>query len=98
MKKDIHPNYYQITVSCACGNTFQTGSTRKEDLHVEICAHCHPLYTGKSKLVDTAGRVDKFQARQEAARKHQEELKSRLQKNQIKEETTEELADQAAAI
>ena len=63
MKTGIHPTYNQITVSCACGNTFQIGSTLKNDLRVEICANCHPLYTGKSKLVDTAGRVDKFRAR-----------------------------------
>jgi len=67
MKTGIHPTYSQITVTCACGNTFQVGSTLKEDLRVEICANCHPLYTGKSKLVDTAGRVDKFQARRDRA-------------------------------
>lgn len=70
MKTGIHPDYHQVTVSCACGNTFVVGSTNKEDIRVEICAHCHPLYTGKAKLVDTAGRVDKFQARQAAAQKH----------------------------
>jgi large subunit ribosomal protein L31 len=63
MKSGIHPQYYSITVTCACGNTFQTGSTLKDNLRVEICSQCHPLYTGKSKLIDTAGRVDKFQAR-----------------------------------
>lgn len=78
MKTGIHPAFHQITVSCACGNTFPVGSTRKEDLRVEICANCHPLYTGKAKLVDTTGRVDRFQARQEAARKHQEANQARL--------------------
>jgi large subunit ribosomal protein L31 len=64
MKKDIHPTYYSTAkVVCACGNTFVTGSTQKE-LHVEICSACHPFYTGKQKLVDTAGRVEKFRARQ----------------------------------
>ena len=63
MKQGIHPNYNQITVSCACGNTFQTRSTRKDDLHVEICSECHPFFTGKQKLVDTAGRVDRFNKR-----------------------------------
>lgn len=58
--KDIHPAYNQkITVTCSCGNTFETGSTEKE-LHVEVCSACHPFYTGKLKLVDAAGRVDKF--------------------------------------
>lgn len=60
MKKDIHPNYYaDAKVTCACGNSFTTGSTVKE-IRVEICSNCHPFYTGKEKLVDTAGRVDRF--------------------------------------
>lgn len=67
MKNGIHPAYHQITVTCACGNTFETGSTLKDNLRVEICSNCHPLYTGKSKLIDTTGRVDRFQMRQQAA-------------------------------
>lgn len=59
MKQDIHPEYHAATVSCACGNTFQTMSTESE-VHVEICSTCHPFYTGKQRLVDTAGRVDRF--------------------------------------
>ena len=59
MKEGIHPVYHQATVTCNCGNTFVTGST-KEDIHVEICSKCHPFYTGKAKFLDTAGRVDKF--------------------------------------
>jgi len=59
MKKDIHPEYHLITVHCACGNTFQTRSTVKE-LRVEICNACHPFFTGKQKLIDTAGRVEKY--------------------------------------
>jgi large subunit ribosomal protein L31 len=62
MKNEIHPNYNEITVSCACGNTFQTRSTGG-DLHIEICSDCHPFFTGKQKLVDTAGRVDRFNKR-----------------------------------
>ncbi|MBV9240760.1 MAG: 50S ribosomal protein L31 [Acidobacteria bacterium] len=62
MKQEIHPNYNEITVSCACGNTFQTRSTGG-DLHIEICSDCHPFFTGKQKLVDTAGRVDRFNKR-----------------------------------
>ncbi len=63
MKQGIHPEYHEITVSCACGETFKTGSTRKGDLHVEICSACHPFFTGKQKLIDTAGRVDRFNKR-----------------------------------
>ena len=60
MKKDIHPDYIDTTVTCGCGNTFQTRSTRPE-LKVDICSSCHPFYTGKLKFVDTAGRIEKFQ-------------------------------------
>lgn len=63
MKQDIHPNYHEINVVCACGHSFKTGSTMKDDLHVEICSDCHPFFTGKQKLVDTAGRVDRFKRR-----------------------------------
>ena len=60
MKKDIHPTYYNdAKIICACGHTFATGSTQKE-IRVEICSHCHPFFTGRQKLVDTAGRVDRF--------------------------------------
>ena len=59
MKEGIHPDYKTTTVKCACGATFETGST-KEDITVEICSNCHPFYTGKQKLVDTGGRVEKF--------------------------------------
>jgi len=69
MKEGIHPTYYKnADVKCACGATFPIGSTEKE-ISVEICSACHPFYTGKQKLVDTAGRVDKFKARMEAANK-----------------------------
>ncbi len=59
MKKDIHPKYNKTTITCACGNVIETRSTAKE-LHVEICSNCHPFFTGKQKLVDTAGRVERF--------------------------------------
>lgn len=62
MKEGIHPKYQRTTVTCACGNTFVTGST-KENIRVEICSNCHPFFTGKQKLVDTGGRVDKFKKR-----------------------------------
>src|SRR6059058_4061742 len=66
MKAEIHPDYVLATVTCSCGNSFQTRSTKPE-LHVEICADCHPFYTGKQKLVDTGGRVERFQRRLEKA-------------------------------
>jgi large subunit ribosomal protein L31 len=62
MKQGIHPEYVVATVKCSCGNTFQTRST-KPDIHVELCSACHPFYTGKQKLVDTGGRVVRFQRR-----------------------------------
>jgi large subunit ribosomal protein L31 len=60
MKEGIHPDYQDVKVVCSCGNTFQTRSTLKDELHVEVCSACHPFYTGKQKIVDTGGRVDKF--------------------------------------
>ncbi|NVK30343.1 MAG: 50S ribosomal protein L31 [Gammaproteobacteria bacterium] len=63
MKADIHPNYEQITVTCSCGNNFQTRSTIGKDLNIEVCSNCHPFYTGKQKMLDTAGQVDKFKRR-----------------------------------
>ncbi len=59
MKENIHPAYYMAKVRCACGNEFEVGST-KEEIRVEICSNCHPFFTGKQKLVDTAGRVERF--------------------------------------
>ena len=59
MKPNIHPEYNEITVHCACGNTFQTRSTSKE-LHLDICSNCHPFFTGRQKLIDTEGRVERF--------------------------------------
>lgn len=61
MKENIHPVYQEVTVSCACGNTFKTRSTRRGDIRLEICSNCHPFFTGKQKLVDTAWRVERFQ-------------------------------------
>jgi large subunit ribosomal protein L31 len=59
MKTDIHPKYVQTTVTCVCGNVIEVGST-KPDIRVEICSQCHPFFTGKQKLVDTAGRIERF--------------------------------------
>lgn len=66
MKKDIHPQYKEATISCACGNIIKVGST-EEKIDVEVCSACHPFYTGEEKVLDTAGRVEKFKARQAKA-------------------------------
>ena len=60
MKKGIHPAYEEIKVECSCGNSFTTRSTLGKSLHLEICSNCHPFYTGQQKIVDTAGRVERF--------------------------------------
>lgn len=60
MKDGIHPKYSEITVTCTCGNSFQTRSTLGSNLEVEVCSNCHPFYTGKQKIVDSGGRVDRF--------------------------------------
>lgn len=73
MKKDTHPTFYQAQVICACGNTFTVGTTIEGPIRVETCYSCHPFYTGKQKLVDTAGRVDKFRQRADAAKKISED-------------------------
>jgi large subunit ribosomal protein L31 len=83
MKKDIHPTYYpKAKVTCACGNTFTVGSTAKE-IRVELCSACHPFYTGKQKLVDSARRVEKFKEKMEkkaALAKMKKEKKPRVKK------------------
>ena len=63
MRAQIHPEYTETSVRCSCGNTFTTRSTSKGELHVELCSECHPFYTGKQKLVDTGGRIDRFERR-----------------------------------
>ena len=60
MKADIHPEYREIKATCSCGNVIETRSTLGEDIHLEVCSECHPFYTGKQKILDTAGRVDRF--------------------------------------
>lgn len=60
MKPDIHPQYNEIKVICSCGNEFKTKSTLADELHIDVCSACHPFYTGTQKIMDTAGRVDKF--------------------------------------
>ncbi len=63
MKADTHPKYEEIAVACSCGNSFKTRSTIGKDLNVEVCSACHPFYTGKQKILDSAGQVDKFKRR-----------------------------------
>ncbi len=95
MKAGIHPTYHKTTVKCACGAKHEFGSTM-ESYEVEICSNCHPFYTGKQKLVDTAGRVDKFRSRQ----KIYEEKKAKIeaqQKSKKKVETVEEKMTRKAA-
>jgi len=75
VKKDIHPKYYKTTVSCACGNVFETRSTKK-DIRVEICSNCHPFMTGRQKLVDTAGRVDRYRRKYGLDKKEEKKAKS----------------------
>ncbi|MDR1057858.1 MAG: 50S ribosomal protein L31 [Coxiellaceae bacterium] len=70
MKANIHPNYHGVKVICSCGNSFTTQSTiNKDTLNIEICSCCHPFYTGKQKIVDTAGRVEKFQKKYSTRKK-----------------------------
>ena len=61
MKSDIHPPYHVVTVRCACGNEWETRSTQSEEIRLDICSQCHPFFTGKQKLIDTAGRIERFQ-------------------------------------
>jgi large subunit ribosomal protein L31 len=77
MKAAIHPAYEEINVVCACGHTFKTRSTHKGDIRVEICSSCHPFFTGRQKLVDTEGRVDRFQKKMAKSKdlKDKKELK-----------------------
>ncbi len=88
MKSGIHPQYHaKAKVRCVCGATYSFGST-KESYSVEICSACHPFYTGKQKLVDTAGRVDRFKTRQKIAEMKKAELQARVSKKQIIEKET----------
>ena len=81
MKTTIHPQYFdQATVICACGNTFKTGSTQ-EVIKVELCAKCHPFYTGEQRFVDTGSRIQKFQAKQQAAALHITKKKGKREKD-----------------
>ena len=63
MKADIHPNYAEMTATCSCGNVIKTRSTLTENIHIDVCSQCHPFFTGKQKIVDSGGRVDRFKKR-----------------------------------
>lgn len=93
MKKDIHPEYYDnCKVTCACGNNFVIGSTKKE-LKVELCSNCHPFYTGKQKLVDTARRVEKFQAKVKAQKEVSKGRKGKKVKRKVQAEKRAAIID-----
>ena len=83
MKADIHPNYTDIKVTCSCGNEFTTRSTLGEDLLIEVCSSCHPFYTGKQKLIDSAGRIERFR------RKYGDYLDQNKQEEEKQEEAAE---------
>jgi len=97
MKKDIHPAYKKAKVTCGCGNTIETNNT-VGDLSVEICSACHPFFTGKQKLVDTAGRVDKFKARMEQAEKLKVSQKPKKEVREAKLEEVKKLDEQMEDI
>lgn len=90
MKTDIHPKYFDKgDISCSCGNVIVAGSTR-EKMKTELCSACHPFYTGKQKLIDTAGRVDKFVAKKKQAQQKQQEAKDRLESKKKRPEAYQE--------
>jgi len=82
MKQGIHPKYETTTVTCACGNTFQTRSTR-QNLRVDVCSNCHPFYTGEQRIVDTAGQVDRFMRRLQTAQSKQADASQRRAQAQV---------------
>lgn len=99
MKANIHPQYFDdVMVVCACGNTFQTGST-KDSIKVEICSNCHPFFTGAQRFVDSVGKVQKFQVKQQAAAQKQATVKAKKQAKQDEEDrrpkTLREMLQQA---
>jgi large subunit ribosomal protein L31 len=87
MKTNLHPKYYsECLVACSCGNTFKTGST-KEEIHVEVCYKCHPLYTGEKRYLDSLGQVGKFQQKQKLAAEHQKYVESKKSQKEDKKQT-----------
>lgn len=93
MKANIHPKFYEdTTVVCACGNTFTIGST-KQSITVEVCNKCHPFYTGEQRFLDTKGRVDSFQKKQQFAASYQQKVKSKKSNKQKEEKQTKSLRE-----
>lgn len=86
MKNDTHPKYQDITFVCACGAKFTAGSTMEKDFQTEICSKCHPFYTGKQKLVDSSGRVDKFMAKMKKAQAKAEKNVKKVEEEDVDEE------------
>lgn len=91
MKADIHPNYKDISFNCACGAKFVAGSTIQKDFNTEICSQCHPFYTGKQKLLDTSGRVDKFRAKMEKAQEIAAKNVKKVDSDEFEEELEEKV-------
>lgn len=90
MKEKIHPEYKETAIMCACGEVIHTRST-KQNIHIEICSKCHPFFTGKQKLIDSTGRVDKFLKRFEKKRKPKVKTKAKEQKTENEEQKTEDV-------
>jgi large subunit ribosomal protein L31 len=96
MKAGIHPEYKQIMVTCTCGNKFETRSTIGQDLQVEVCSNCHPFYTGKQKVVDTGGRVDKFRKKYAVAPKAEAKVEAKAEAKAEPESKAKPAAKSAA--
>lgn len=97
MKASIHPKYYQTQVTCACGNKFTVGSTQ-EIMHVELCYKCHPFYTGEQRFVDTASRIQKFQDKQDIAKKYKTKVVKKQEVQKQKESQPKTLREMLMAI
>jgi len=97
MKKNIHPEYKKARITCGCGNVIETKNTAG-DLTVEICSACHPFFTGKQKLVDTAGRVDRFKAKMETAQKIQKKKDTKEPKKEVAQENVAKLNEEMEEI
>lgn len=98
MKANIHPTFFpEAQVICVCGNRFTTGST-KEIIHVELCSNCHPFYTGEHKFVDTASRIQKFQAKQEIAKKYVDKKVKKMEEKKRKDDAPKSLREMLLSL
>lgn len=97
MKANIHPQYYQAQVVCACGNTFTIGSTQPK-IHVELCSKCHPFYTGAQKFVDTANLIDKFKTKTEKANTYKATVTKKIEEKKARESAPKTLAEMLSAL